>query len=84
MELVEEDYYEKIKYGTSDKIIITLLKNGFSLELAKCLTQDIYSSLISINILNDEVLFSTEIVQKMEENEENKILIFEVKYHMNQ
>ena len=84
LELVEEDYYEKIKYGTSDKIIITLLKNGFSLELAKCLTQDIYSSLISINILNDEVIFRTEIIQTMEENEENKILIFEVQYHMNQ
>jgi hypothetical protein len=84
LELVEEDYYEKIKYGTSDKKIITLLKNGFSLELAKCLTQDIYTSLISINTLNDEVIFRTEIIHTMEENEENKILIFEVKYHMNQ
>lgn len=83
LELLEEDYYERIKYGTSDKKIITLLKNGFSLELAKCLTQEIYSSLISINIINDEVLFSPEIIQQMENNEENKILIFEVKYHMN-
>lgn len=83
LELLEEDYYERIKYGTSNKKIITLLKNGFSLELAKCLTQEIYSSLISINIINDEVLFSPEIIQRMENNEENKILIFEVKYHMN-
>lgn len=84
LELLEVDFYERIKYGTSDKKIITLLKNGFSLELAKCLTQEIYSSLISINIINDEVIFRTEIIQEMEENEENKILIFEVKYHMNQ
>ncbi len=83
LDLLEEDYYERIKYGTSDKKIITLIKNGFSLELAKCLTQEIYSSLISINITNDEVLCSPEIIQRMENNEENKILIFEVKYHMN-
>lgn len=84
LELIEEGYYERIKYGTSDKKIIALLKNGFSLELAKCLTQEIYSSLISINIINDEVLFSSKIIQEMENNVENKILIFEVKYHMNQ
>lgn len=83
LELLEEYYYERIKYRTSNKKIITLLKNGFSLELAKCLTQEIYSSLISINIINDEVLFSPEIIQKMKNNDENKILIFEVKYHMN-
>lgn len=84
LELLDEDHYEKIKYGTSDKKIITLLKNGFSLELAKCLNQKTYSSLILINIISDEVIFNPNIVQKMEETKENKILIFEVKYHMNQ
>jgi len=83
LELVEEQYYERIKYGTSDKRIITLLKNGFSLELSKCLTQENYNSLILINIINDEVIFRSELIEKMKENEENKILIFEAKYHMN-
>lgn len=84
LELLEENYYERIKYGTSNKKIITLLKNGFSLELAKVLTQEIYSYLILINIINDEVIIKAEIIEQMEENLENKILIFEVKYHMNQ
>lgn len=84
LELLEENYYERIKYGTSNKKIITLLKNGFSLELAKVLTQQVYSSLILINIINDEVVIKAEIINQMEENLENKILIFEVKYHMNQ
>lgn len=84
LELLEENYYERIKYGTSNKKIITLLKNGFSLELAKILTQEVYSSLILINIINDEVIIKAEIIEQMEENLENKILIFEVKYHMNQ
>lgn len=84
LELLEENYYERIKYGTSNKKIITLLKNGFSLELAKVLTQVVYSSLILINIINDEVVIKAKIIDQMEENLENKILIFEVKYHMNQ
>ena len=36
--LINQDFYDRIKYGTSDKKMICLLKNGFSLDLAKALT----------------------------------------------
>ena len=83
LELIENTFYEKIKYGSSDKNIITLLKNGFSIELAKCVDKAEYSNFISLNNLADEILINEKIVDEMEINGENRILIFEIKYHIN-
>lgn len=82
--LIEDNFYEQIKYGSSDKKIITLLKNGFSIELAKCITKENYNNFISINYQIDQITIREEIITEMEINEENKILIFEIKYHINQ
>ncbi|WP_188051743.1 DEAD/DEAH box helicase [Flavobacterium sp. GP15] len=82
--LIENDFYEQIKYGSSDKKIITLLKNGFSIELAKCITKEEYLNFISINHKIDEIIIKDTIVIEMEINNENKILIFEIKYHINE
>lgn len=84
LELIDEDFYDKIKYGSSDKRIITLLKNGFSIELAKCITGAEYSNFVTINIQLDEILIKEEIISEMEINQENKILIFEIRYHINE
>ena len=84
LELIDLTFYEQIKYGSSDTKIITLLKNGFSIELAKCITQENYSSFISINNQNDEIIISQNIINEMETKGENKILIFEIKYHINE
>lgn len=81
LKLIKSEFYDEIKYGTSDERIITLLKNGFSLELAKCVSQELYSDLISINSSTSEVIVNRNIVDLMEENLTNKILIFEIKYH---
>lgn len=82
--LIDNDFYEQIKYGSSDKKIITLLKNGFSIELAKCITKEGYNRFISINSQVDEITIKEEIINEMEINTENKILIFEIKYHINE
>ena len=84
LELIDLTFYEQIKYGSSDTKIIALLKNGFSIELAKCITQENYRTYISINNQNDEIIISENIIEEMEINGENKILIFEIKYHVNQ
>lgn len=84
LELLNLTFYEQIKYGSSDIKIITLLKNGFSIELAKCITKVDYTAYISINNQNDEIVINESIVNEMEINEENNILIFEIKYHINQ
>lgn len=84
LELINEDFYDRIKYGSSDKRIITLLKNGFSIELAKCVTKEEYSNFAIIDILLDAIVIKKEIITEMEINQESKILIFEVKYHINE
>ena len=58
------------------------MKNGFSLELAKCITQDYYTDLIFIDFVNDQIKISEKIIEEMELNFENRILIFEIKYHI--
>ncbi|MEL5901546.1 DEAD/DEAH box helicase family protein [Elizabethkingia anophelis subsp. anophelis] len=82
LELIETEFYDRIKYGSSNKEIITLLKNGFSIELAKCITQNQYSNFISINTSSEEIIINDEIIEQMEVNGENKILIFEIKFHI--
>ncbi len=84
LDIMDMDFYEQIKYGSSDKNIITLLKNGFSIELAKNITKEEYINFISINYQLDEIIIKEEIVNEMEINGENKILIFEIKYHINE
>jgi len=43
LEMLDENFYEQIKYGSSDKKTICLLKNGISMELAKCLLNGKYN-----------------------------------------
>ncbi|WP_291076076.1 DEAD/DEAH box helicase [Empedobacter sp. UBA6322] len=84
LNLVDKDFYDRIKYGTSDKSLITLLKNGFSLELAKCITKENYKTFIQIKIDTEEIIIKSELIEEMKLNAENRILIFEIKFHINQ
>ena len=84
LQLIDSEFYDQIKYGSSDKRIITLLKNGFSIELAKCITKQEYANFISINSELDEIIIQSVLVNEMEANSENKILIFEIKFHINE
>lgn len=81
MQLLDEDFYLKIKYGTCDKRIIVCIKNGISLSLAKLLVQK-YIQLIFIDQDNDIVQFNKNIIVELEKNKENKIMIQELKYYL--
>lgn len=83
LELIDQEFYEKIKYGSSDRRQIFLLKNGFSIELAKTVLKDEYESFVNINIRSDILEISPNIVEAMRSNNENEIIIFEVGYHLN-
>lgn len=83
LELVEKKFYERIKYGSSDQKIICLLKNGFSIELSKTITKIIYRPFVQIDPVKDEILIQPGIISQMEAAGENKILIFEIGYHLN-
>lgn len=80
--MVEYKFYEKIKYGSSDPKVISLLKNGFSIELAKLLIDSKYRDLITFNLESDDILINEFIVSQMKSNQENDILIFEIMYHI--
>lgn len=82
LDLIDSNFYDQLKYGTSDRRIITLLKNGFSLELAKKIVTQEYNQFIIIDVQTDAIEISPELISKMEENNENKIIIFELSYHM--
>lgn len=84
LKMIESVFYDKIKYGSSDVFIINLLKNGFSIELAKCVSRNEYSGYILIGTNSDEIIIQPKIIDEMHANGENDILIFEIKYHINE
>lgn len=81
LELIKPHFYDKIKYGTSDEQMIKMLKEGFSIELAKAIKTGNYSSYID---LSGDLKVKHEIIQKMQENNENEILTFEIQYYINE
>lgn len=83
LDLLEKKFYERIKYGSSDKRVICLLKNGFSIELARTITKVIYSNYVEIDADNDEIEIKKGILDVMKDAGENRILLFEVSYHIN-
>ncbi|MMZ52190.1 ski2-like helicase [compost metagenome] len=80
LKFVQKDFYERIKYGTSDRSKITLIKNGLSLTLTNLLVSE-YSEYLKIDNDLKTVVIKPKIIDKMKDNEENEILIYEVKYN---
>lgn len=78
LDLIEESFYLKIKYGTDNKEKIALLNCGISNTLTKLL-KDKYKNMYQFDFARSTVIFSKELVPKMIENNENGILISEVK-----
>lgn len=81
MELLEENLYLNIKYGTNDRRIITCTKNGISLSLAKIIVEK-YMDFIQIDIENDTLQFRDGIVDAMINAKENEILVCELQYFL--
>ena len=77
--LVDETLYLKIKYGTDDKRKVLLVKNGLSLSLANLIV-DKYTDYLNIDYENSTTKYEDEIIEVMEENGENEVLIYELKY----
>lgn len=73
---VDQDLYNKIKYGTSDPYVICLLRNGLSPELAH-LIQLSYRSNLTVDIKENSVIFLSSLRNAMVKNLENDILIYE-------
>ena len=56
-----------------------MLKNGFSMELAKLLTSTTYMGNLQFDLEQDTVRIEQNVIAQMQENDENEILIFEAR-----
>ena len=77
LDLIENRFYSRIKYGTDVESAICLIKNGLSLSSATLLIKK-YSDYLQINLLESTVTYDENIILKMNEREENEIQIYEV------
>lgn len=82
LKLLDNTFYSKIKYGTSNEQIICLLKNGISMELARTLIEGNYDAYLNFDLARDEVIIAIEAIEEMKKNNENSILIFELGFHV--
>ena len=77
--MVDEILYLKIKYGTSDKRKVLLVKNGLSLGLSNLIV-DKYADYLVIDYESNSVEYIDGIIEMMTQNEENEVLLYELKY----
>lgn len=82
LKLIDKTFFLKIKYGTDDERVIVLVNNGLSLSLSKLLVAK-YINYVSIDIYINTVSFNREIVNKMKLNDENQVMLYEIKYFLN-
>lgn len=76
--LIEEKLYLKIKYGTDNKEKIALLNCGISNTLSNILHEK-YNAYYTANLEQNTIEFSDDLISEMVKNDENGILISEVK-----
>ena len=82
LDKLEESFYLKIKYGTTNQEEIVLIKNGFSTTLAKLLCTD-YAKYVNINLLNNSYQVDKNVIAAMESDNVNDIIVFEMKNNLN-
>lgn len=80
--LVSEGLYFRIKYGTDDRFLISLLRNGFSPELAR-LVKEHYSDLTIVDLDSNQVTVLPDLPAAMERDGQNDILTYEARTLVN-
>ena len=78
--LIEETFYLKIKYGTKDKRIISLINDGFSRGLSDLLVNKYDRHLIISK--NGDVTIDKEMMKEMVKNKESEMLLLEAKLNI--
>ena len=70
-----------IKYGTDNPEIITCVRNGISLGLARLLVSK-YGRFVHIDTNSDMLSFEDNIIEIMNEAGENEIMVTELGYYL--
>ena len=81
LEMVDKVFYDQVKFGTENRKMICLLKNGLSFELSRLLVNN-YLSFISFDLENDFAEYGPRLITELEAKNENQILIFEAKKYL--
>ena len=76
--LVEESFYLKLKYGTDDRFVITMLRNGMSFELAKLVAES-YRQYVAVDTGANTVELLPGLIDALTTDTVNDILLFEVR-----
>jgi len=77
LELLEEGFFKKIKYGTTDDRAISLIKHGLSRGVAELVLSK-YARYVDIDLINRVVRINSELPKIMRDNEESILQLFEV------
>ena len=80
LEMLEGEFYAKIKYGTINAIKITLMKNGFSAGLSSVLLEK-YSEFLVVDVEENTVLLDQAVIAEMKNSGENRIYVFEAGFY---
>lgn len=78
LDLVEETFYLKLKYGTADRYVIVLLRNGMSFELAHLIAES-YGEFVGADTATNTIELRPGLLEAMESAKINDILLFEVR-----
>ena len=81
MDMIDEELYLNIKYGTSNEKIIVCIRNGFSYNLAKVLIEK-YNLYVLVDSNNNSIQFKEGVVDALIVGKENAILIHELSYFL--
>lgn len=76
--LVEETFYLKVKYGTADRYVIALLRNGMSFELAHLVAES-YHEFVVADTTSNTIDLRPGLLEVMESAKINDVLLFEVR-----
>ncbi len=80
MDILDEEFYTRIKYGTTNERKITMMKNGFSAGLASLLLEK-YSDYLTIDVQSNTVSLKESVEMAMVDSGENRIHIFEAGFY---
>ena len=79
--LIDANLFERIKYGTDDKTIICMLKNGFSYELARVLARS-HRAYFEVDLANSRIQFDESLLDSLRADGVNEVLVFEAECHL--
>ncbi len=77
LNFIDKDFFKKIKYGTTDEKIISLIRHGLSRGVSELILKK-YSEYVVIDIENRLVTLSPKLLQAMRDEDESILQLFEV------